>query len=89
MGVRHLGVGVWGGILILLVWTLIKVESSSSSSNNNNNNNNKTGRKPPTIQNTVFFTMDPVKGAVTPIIPSAPKCSSRHFIFHQKCVCFE
>ena len=24
-----------------------------------------------------------------PIIPSAPKCSSRHFIFHRKCVCFE
>ena len=27
--------------------------------------------------------------AVSPIIPSAPKCSSRHFIFHRKCVCFE
>ena len=27
--------------------------------------------------------------SVSPIIPSAPKCSSRHFIFHRKCVCFE
>ena len=25
----------------------------------------------------------------SPIIPSAPKCSSRHFIFHRKYVCFE
>ena len=30
-----------------------------------------------------------VKGAVSPIVPSAPKCSSRHFIFHRKYVCFE
>ena len=29
------------------------------------------------------------QGAVSPIIPSAPKCSSRHFNFHRKCVCFE
>ena len=27
--------------------------------------------------------------AVSPIIPSTPKCSSRHFIFHGKCECFE
>ena len=25
----------------------------------------------------------------SPIIPSASKCSSRHFIFHRKCFCFE
>ena len=30
-----------------------------------------------------------LKGAVSPIISSAPKCSSRHFIFNRKCVCFE
>ena len=30
-----------------------------------------------------------LKGAVSPIIPSAPKCCSCHFIFHRKCVCFE
>ena len=29
------------------------------------------------------------KGLVSPIIPSAPNCSSRHFIFHRKCVSFE
>ena len=29
------------------------------------------------------------EGAVSPIIPSAPKYSSRHFIFHWKYVCFE
>ena len=27
----------------------------------------------------------PVYCAISPIIPSAPKCSSRHFIFHRKC----
>ena len=30
-----------------------------------------------------------IKGAVSSIIPSTPKCSSRHFIFHRKGVCFE
>ena len=25
---------------------------------------------------------------VSPIVPSAPKCSSRHFTFHRKYVCF-
>ena len=30
-----------------------------------------------------------IKGAVSPIIPSVPKCSSRHFIFHRKYECFE
>ena len=30
-----------------------------------------------------------LKGAVSSIIPSAPKRSSRHFIFHRKYVCFE
>ena len=30
-----------------------------------------------------------VREATSPIIPSAPKCFSRHFIFHRKCVCFE
>ena len=29
-----------------------------------------------------------VKGAVSPILPSAPKCPSRHFIFRRKHVCF-
>ena len=29
------------------------------------------------------------KGAVSPIVPSVPKCSSRHFSFHRKYVCFE
>ena len=28
-------------------------------------------------------------GAVSPIIRGAPKNSSRHFIFHRKCVSFE
>ena len=28
-------------------------------------------------------------GGISPIIPSAPKCSSRHFIFILKCVSFE
>ena len=28
----------------------------------------------------------PLKAAVSPIIPSVPKCSSRHFIFHRKCM---
>ena len=29
------------------------------------------------------------KRAVSPIIPSTPKCSSRHFTFHRKYICFE
>ena len=30
------------------------------------------------------------KGPISPIIiPGAPKCSSHHFIYHQKCICFE
>ena len=29
------------------------------------------------------------KEAVSNIIPSAPKCSSRHFVFHRKYVCFK
>ena len=29
------------------------------------------------------------EGFISPIIPSAPNCSSRHFIFHRKCVSFE
>ena len=33
--------------------------------------------------------LENIKGAVSPIIPSAPKCSSCHFIFHRKYVCFE
>ena len=28
------------------------------------------------------------KGTVSPTIPSAPKYSSRHFIFHRKCIMF-
>ena len=30
-----------------------------------------------------------LKGAALPIIPSAPKCSSRYFTFHRKYVCYE
>ena len=30
-----------------------------------------------------------LKEAVTPIVPSVSKCSSRHFIFHRKHVCSE
>ena len=30
-----------------------------------------------------------IKGAVSPIVPSALICSSRHFTFHKKYVCFE
>ena len=36
-----------------------------------------------------FFYLFLNKGTVSPIIPSAPKCSSRHFVFHRKCLCFE
>ena len=30
-----------------------------------------------------------IKGVVSPIVPSVPKCSSRHFTFYRKYVCFE
>ena len=36
-----------------------------------------------------LFTCQQRIRAVLPIIPRAPKSSSRHFIFHWKCVCFE
>ena len=54
----------------------------------------------PLIEETALITYSPallwliflfllILKAASPIIPSAPKCSSRHFISHRKCVCFE
>ena len=49
--------------------------------------NNVNGRNCPESLGYSVATVN--KGAVPPIIPSASKRSSRHFIFHRKCVSFE
>ena len=45
----------------------------------------------PVMSSLVWCTRERVilKGAISSIILSAPKCFRRHFIFHRKCVSFE
>ena len=41
------------------------------------------------VSSKLFIKRYVLEGAVSSIIPSAPKCSSRYFIFYRKCVSFE